>query len=208
MLRKFLFLWGMALAMLFVVNANFSVCEAGGFQKLYEVRHVSDTLRSDGAWKKSFNTMNGEIKLQFRKVSSEGSDKRFHFTVKLGKNYVYKNHFPDVEGGYSIMVVKDTNTSRIFFVVQSMERAYMYGYEEKSKRFEIYIDSQNYLNRYNGCPRIAVLRNGDLVLAFEPAYANYVAHNQRYSFFWDQRSLWFAYKDLGGGFSSVDRDAV
>lgn len=204
MFRKLMLLWAVALVMVCMTNA----CEAGSFQKLYEVRHVSDSLSSNGAWKKSFNTMNGEIKLQFRKVSSEGSDKRFHFTVKLGKDYVYKNYFPDVDGGYSIMVVKDTTTSRIFYVVQSMERAFMYGYEEKSKRFEVYIDSQNYLNRYNGCPKIAVMRNGDLIMAFEPAYANSVAYNQRYSFFWDQRNLWFAYKDLGTGFGSVDRDSV
>ncbi len=183
-------------------------CQAGTFQKLYEVRHLSDSLSSDQAWKKNFNTRNGDLKLQFRKLASESDDKRFHFTVKLGKEYVHKQHFPKVDGGYSFMVVKDTSTSRIFFVIQSMEHAYMYGYEENSKRFEVYIDSQNYLNRYNGCPKIAVLRSGDLVLAFEPLYANRVAYNQRYSFFWSERDLWFGYKDLGGGYGSVDRDSA
>lgn len=207
MFRK---LWVFCLAVVTVVAmaAMTGTCQAGTFQKLYEVRHVSDTLSSDQAWKKDFNTRNGEIKLQFRKVSGEGDDKRFHFTVKLGKDYIHKQHFPKVDGGYSIMVVKDTATSRIFFVVQSQEHAYMYGYEENSKRFEVYIDSQNYLNRYNGASKIAVLRDGSLVLAFEPLYANRVAYNQRYSFFWDQRGLWFGYKDLGSGYGPVDRESV
>ena len=203
MYRKFIFLT-FALCLTLLLGA--STCLAGSFQKLYEVQHVTDTLRSDTAWSKTFNTMNGEIKLQIRKLAGSSSEKRYHLVVKLDKEDVYKLHLPEVEGGYSVAVLKDTSTSRQFYVLQSKERAYLFGYEQSSKKFEIYVDSQNYLNRYNGIPTIAVLKNGDLVLAFEPAYASVNAPNYRYSFFWDNRNSWFSYKDLGTGYGPVQRE--
>lgn len=202
MLRKMSFLSIMCLVLLLGAN----VCLAAAFQKLYEVQHVTDTLRSDTSWSKDFNTMNGEIKLQIRKLAGSSADKRYRFTAKLGKKEIYKLHLPEVEGGYSFATVKDTATSRQFYILQSRERAYLFGYEHMNQKFEVYVDSENYLNRYNGVPILAVLRNGDLVLAFEPAYASAVAPNQRYAFFWDKGTNWFSYRDLGTGYGSVLRE--
>lgn len=199
MLRR-LFL-GLFLGLLLLWTAN--DCQAGTFQKLYEVHLSSATLGSDQAWSKNFNTMDGDLKLQFRRLAGEGDAKRFHLTVKLGKKYVFKKHFPEVEGGYYISVIKDTATSRMFYAVQSVDQAFLYGYEGETAKFETYIDSDNYLNKYNGDSIIAVTRSGDLILAFEPPYASRVSPNQRYSFFWDDNTIWFAYRDLGTGFGSI-----
>lgn len=199
MLRR-LFL-GLLLGLLLLLTAN--DCQAGTFQKLYEVHLSSTTLGSDQAWSKNFNTMDGDLKLQFRRLAGEGDAKRFHLTVKLGKKYVFKKHFPEVEGGYYISVIKDTATSRMFYAVQSVDQAFLYGYEGETAKFETYIDSDNYLNKYNGDSIIAVTRSGDLILAFEPPYASRVSPNQRYSFFWDDNTIWFAYRDLGTGFGSI-----
>lgn len=203
MFRKLFFAGILGLILLLEANA----CMAAAFQKLYESRHMSESLSSDQAWSKNFNTMDGEMKLQFRKLAAESDDKRFHFTVKRGKDYVYKQHFPRVEGGYSVMVIKDTSTSRLFYAIQSRDVAYLYGFESRTGKFEIYIDSKNYLNRNNGVPKIAVLRDGSLILAFEPLYTSSVAYNQRYSFNWDDRNMWFSYRDLGSGFNSVDYES-
>ncbi|MCR5756694.1 MAG: hypothetical protein K6F95_02140 [Selenomonas sp.] len=203
MFRKLFSLMVMGIIMLLSVNA----CQAGTFQKLYEVRLSSANMSSDQAWKRTFNTMDGDLKVQFRRLAGEGDDKRFHLTVKLGKNYVFKKHFPEVEGGYSLMVIKDTSTSRMFYAVQSVDQAYLYGYEGETGKFETYIDSDNYLNKYNGDSVIAVTRSGNLILAFEPAYVSSVSPNQRYSFFWDDNTLWFAYRDLGTGYGSVYQES-
>lgn len=192
---------GLLLGLLLLLTAN--DCQAGTFQKLYEVHLSSATLGSDQAWSKNFNTMDGDLKLQFRRLAGEGDAKRFHLTVKLGKKYVFKKHFPEVEGGYYISVIKDTATSRMFYAVQSADQAFLYGYEGETAKFETYIDSDNYLNKYNGDSIIAVTRSGDLILAFEPPYASRVSPNQRYSFFWDDNTIWFAYRDLGTGFGSI-----
>lgn len=199
MFRKLFSALVVGLIMLFAVNA----CQAGTFQKLYEVRLSSGKMGADEAWSRNFNTMDGDLKLQFRRLSGEGDAKRFHLTVKLGKKYVFKKHFPEVEGGYSIMVIKDTATSRMFYAVQSIDQAYLYGYEGETEKFETYIDSDNYLNKYNGDSIIAVTRSGDLILAFEPPYASRISPNQRYSFFWDDNTIWFAYRDLGTGYGSI-----
>lgn len=199
MFRKLFAALVLGLILLLPVNA----CQAGTFQKLYEVRLSTANMGSDQAWSRNFNTMDGDLKLQFRRLAGEGAEKRFHLTVKLGKKYVFKKHFPEVEGGYTIMVIKDTSTSRMFYAVQSIDQAYLYGYEGETEKFETYIDSDNYLNKYNGDSIIAVTRDGDLILAFEPAFGSRVAPNQRYEFWWDDGTIWFAYRDLGTGFGPI-----
>ncbi|MBR4696450.1 MAG: hypothetical protein IKO94_10260, partial [Selenomonadaceae bacterium] len=124
---------------------------------------MTESLGTDEAWTKSFNTRDGELKFQMRKIAIESDDKRFNFIVKCGKDTVYKRHFPKVNGGYSFMAMKDTSNSRLFFVLQSKDEAYLYGYESINGKFEVYIDSQNYLNKYHGEPRIAVMKDGGLV---------------------------------------------
>ncbi len=200
MVRK-LFISGI-LYLILVVGA--STCFASNFQKVFEDRNLTTRLGTDKAWVHKFNTPDGEMTFQIRNRANSTEEKRFHLLVKLGKDKVYEWYYPKLyQGGYTFTTIKDTTTSRLFFAIQSPNEAYIYGFDGMAGKFQTYVDSHNYRNNFNGSPKIAVLRDGSLVLAFEPYYGGSNAYNQRYYFSWNEYNRWFAYTDAGAGYSPV-----
>ena len=89
----------------------------------------------------------------------------------------------------------------MFYVLQSIERACLFGYSPAKKQLEVYIDSNNYAHDSGAYPHIVVLKSGELVLAFEKG-----SKCRRYKFNWDAGANWFGYSDLGTGWHSVQKD--
>ena len=94
-----------------------------------------------------------------------------------------------------------TSSSEQSYVLQSIERACLFGYSPGAKKLVVYIDSQNYAHEAGAYPYIVALQNGDLVLAFQKA-----SNCSRYRFHWDADANWFGYSDLGTGWPSVSKD--
>ena len=181
-----------------------NVCSAGTFQLIHNAEHFSENLKSDEATDESFNTNDGKIRLQFRKLKNASSDKKLHGLVWLEKDRIYDEHFPDVMYGYTFRAIKNTADSKMFFVIQSIERAILLGYSPSSKKFEVYIDSKNYYKENsNSWPIIIPNTNGDLILAFENPSGTVSA---RYIFTWDNSRQWFAYSNLGTYNYSINKD--
>lgn len=108
---------------------------------------------------------------------------------------IFDAHYPQVPYGYTVKLLKNTADGRQFFVIQSVERAWLLGYSSENAKIEIYVDSANYKHDLNKCPNIGTLNNGDLILSFEDST---YPISYRYRFTWDKNSNWFAYSDLGG----------
>ena len=141
------------------------------------------------------------LKIQARKLLQSKSENRLHFIVWLDENRLDDAHYPKVDNGYTIRVFKNTSNSELFFSLESIERAMLFGYSPANKKLEIYIDSLNYAHEAEAIPCIVALKNGDLVLAFEKSNKS-----KRYRFNWDATRNWFGYSDLGAGWSSINRD--
>jgi hypothetical protein len=185
-----------------LVMAFATVCFAAeSYQMTYEAKNFTEQLKDNQALTETFTTPYGPIKFQMRKLWNSSSDKNLHLIVWLNDKRIDDEHFPKVDYGYTFRVLKNTSNSEQFYVLQSIERAVLFGYSPNAQKMEVYIDSQNYAHEAGAYPYIVALKNGDLVLAFEKNNKN-----RRYRFNWDANANWFGYSDLGTGWSSVGSD--
>lgn len=192
MFKKIFF--AVLLCAMLAINSNVSFAR-DTFQTVAKSEYFSQELKNDEAVWETLSTPYGEMKFQFRKLANAGDDKRFHFIINLGEKRIFDAHYPKVPYGYTVKIIKNTADSRQFFVIQSVERAWLLGYSPENEKFEIYVDSANYKHDLNKRPNIGTLNNGDLILSFENS--NYPI-SYRYCFIWDKNKNWFAYSDLGG----------
>ncbi|WP_027406113.1 hypothetical protein [Anaerovibrio sp. RM50] len=190
-----------------LVIACASVCFAAEtYQTVYEAINFSEKLGDDEAVNEKFNTPYGTIKIQMRKLWNASSDKRMHVLTWLDDKRISDNYYPEVStGGYSFRVIKNTSNSELYFVIESQERAYMYGYSPDKNAMMTYIDSLNYAHELGAQPTIVTLKDGKLVLAFEQVYRPYPS-SARYQFFWDNSTKWFGYRDLGKDWAPIYKD--
>jgi len=185
-----------------LVMAFATVCFAAeSYQMTYEAKNFTEDLKNDQALSETFTTPYGALKLQMRKLWQSSSDKRLHLLVWLDDKRIGDEYFPKVDYGYTFRVIKNISTSEQFYVLQSIERACLFGYSPGAKKLVVYIDSQNYAHEAGAYPYIVALQNGDLVLAFQKA-----SNCSRYRFHWDADANWFGYSDLGTGWPSVSKD--
>ena len=185
-----------------MVMAFATVCYAAeSYQMTYEANNFTEEMKNDQAFSETFTTPYGAIKFQMRKLWQSGSDKRLHLIAWLDDKKIADEHFPKVDYGYTFRVIKNISNSEQYYVMQSIERACLFGYSPAKKQFEIYIDSQNYAHEAGAYPYIVALKNGNLVLAFEKSNKC-----RRYQFYWDAKANWFGYSDLGTGWPSVAKD--
>ncbi|HCB92988.1 MAG TPA: hypothetical protein DEP57_04145 [Selenomonas sp.] len=184
------------------VMAFATVCFAAeSYQMTYEANNFTEELKNDQAFSETFTTPYGPLKFQIRKLWQSSSDNRLHFMAWLNDKKITDEHFPKVDYGYTFRVIKNISTSEQFYVLQSIERACLFGYVPSANKLVVYIDSQNYAHEAGAYPYIVALKNGDLVLAFEKA-----GNRRRYQFTWDSKANWFGYSDLGMGWTSVRKD--
>ena len=184
-----------------MIFAFATVCSAEKYQMTYEAENFTETLQNDQALSETFSTPHGILKIQARKLWQSSSDNRLHFIVWLDDKRISDEHFPKVDGGYTFRVFKNTSNGDMFYSLESIERAALYGYSPTKKNLEIYIDSQNYVHDKDAAPHIVALKDGSLVLAFEKNNKS-----RRYSFNWDKKANWFAYKETGANWRSISKD--
>lgn len=190
------------LACLVVFSAN--VCSAGTFQIIYNAERFTEDLKRDQAVDETFNTNDGKVRLQLRKLANASAEKRMHVLGWLKDKRLYEEYFPDVYGGYTFRAIKNTADSRQFYVIQSNEHAVLIGYSPSKGKFETYIDSKNYFHDFPASPVITATVDGNLILAFENSPQTL---SVRYHFYWDSYKEWFAYEDLGTYRYSIMRDS-
>ena len=178
-----------------------TVCFAETYEMVYEAPNFTEGLKNDQALSETFSTPYGQLKIQARKLWQAKSENQLHFIVWLDEERLDDAHYPKVNYGYTIRVFKNTSNSALFFSLESIDRAMLFGYSPVNKKLEIYIDSLNYAHDAGAYPYIVALKNGDLVLAFEKANKS-----KRYRFNWDAKKNWFGYSDLGAGWQSINRD--
>ena len=191
MFRKFFAT--LLLTLLLTLTAS-TVDAEGTFQQVYNAENFSAGLKADQAIDESFNTPDGKLRFQLRKLANASADKRMHVIARLDDKKIYDEHFPDAYPAYSFRVIKNVADSRLFYVIESGERALLLGYLPVNGKMAVYIDSQNYYHKDNTSPTIVVTRNGYVIMAFENSNRNTSA---RYLFTWDADKQWFAYRDLG-----------
>lgn len=184
-----------------MIMAFATVCSAESYQMTYEAKNFTEELKDNQALTETFTTPYGALKFQMRKLWYSGNGKNLHFIVWLNDKRIDEEHFPKVDYGYTFRTIKNTSNSEQFYVLQSIERAVLFGYSPNAQKLEVYIDSQNYAHEAGAYPYIVALKNGDLVLAFEKGNTH-----RRYRFKWDASANWFGYSDLGTGWSSVLKD--
>ena len=183
------------------VMAFATVCFAETYEMTYEARNFTEALRNDQAFSETFTTPYGALKIQARKLWQSSSDNRLHFIVWLDDKRIADEHYPKVDYGYTVRAFKNTSNGELFYSLESIDRACLFGYSPVNQKLEVYIDSLNYAHENGAYPYIVALKNGDLILAFEKA-----GKSKRYRFNWNASKNWFGYSDLGAGWQSINRD--
>lgn len=185
-----------------------NICSADDtFQTVYNANSFSSDMKDNDLRSETFNTPYGEMKFQMRKLWNSKNDNKMHVLVYLKDKKIYESYLPQVDYGYTFKVIKNSADNRQFFVLQSIERALLMGYSPENDKMEIYIDSVNYYHNFEAYPYIGVLKNGELVLAFEQInVGKKIPARQRYRFVWSEKSNWFAYIDYGFVNNSVAVD--
>ena len=183
------------------VMAFATVCFAETYEMVYEAPNFTEQLKNDQALSETFTTPYGMLKIQARKLWQSSSENRLHFIVWLDDQRIDDAHYPKVDYGYTVRVFKNKSNSELFYSLESIDRACLFGYSPINKKLEVYIDSLHYAHENGAYPYIVALKNGDLVLAFEKS-----GKSKRYKFNWDTKANWFGYSDLGAGWPSINRD--
>ena len=178
-----------------------TVCFAETYEMVYEARNFTEGLRNDEALSETFTTPYGVLKIQARKLWQAKSENQLHFIVWLDDQRIDEAHYPKVDYGYTVRVFKNKSNSEMFYSLESINRALLFGYSPINKKLEIYIDSMNYAHENGAYPYIVATKNGDLILAFEKS-----GKSKRYRFNWDAKKNWFGYSDLGSGWATISRD--
>ena len=178
-----------------------TVCFAETYEMTYEAPNFTEQLKNDQALSETFTTPYGMLKIQARKLWQSSPDNRLHFIVWLDDQRIDDAHYPKVDYGYTVRVFKNTSNAELFYSLESIDRAMLFGYSPVNKKLEVYVDSLNYAHDAGAYPYIVALKNGDLVLAFEKS-----GKSKRYRFKWDAKKNWFSYSDLGAGWPSINRD--
>ena len=185
-----------------IVMTFATVCFAAEtYQITYEAKNFTEQLKDDQMLSETFSTPYGTLKIQMRKLWQSSSDKRLHLMAWMDDNKISDAYFPKVDYGYTFRVIKNTATSEQYYVLQSIERACLFGYSPYKKEMVTYIDSQNYAHDAGTYPYIIALKNGNLILAFEKKNKS-----KRYRFTWDAKANWFAYSDIGSDWPSIAKD--
>ena len=183
------------------VMAFATVCFAESYEMTYEAQNFTEGLKNDEAFQETFSTPHGILKVQARKLLQSSSANRLHFIVWLDDKRIDDEHYPKVENGYTFRVFKNTSNGEMFYSLESIERAALFGYSPEKNTMIIYIDSQNYSHDKDAIPHIVALKNGNLVLAFEKDNKS-----KRYRFNWDKKANWFAYSEIGSNWNSISKD--
>ena len=178
-----------------------TVCFAETYEMVYEAPNFTEGLKNEQALSETFSTPHGLLKIQARKLLQAKSENQLHFIVWLDEKRLDDAHYPKVENGYTVRVFKNKSNSDLFFSLESIDRALLFGYSPVNKKLEIYIDSLNYAHENGAVPSIVALKNGDLVLAFDKNNKS-----KRYRFNWDAKKSWFGYSDLGKDWPSISKD--
>lgn len=183
----------------FSSNVSFA---ADVYQTVYKAINFTEDMKNNEASWEEIATPYGNMKLQMRKIPNASDEKRFHAIISLKGKRIFERDYPKVTWGYTFKIIKNTSDGRQFFVIQSIERAWLLGYAASTDKLETYVDSINYKHNYGTRPYIGTTQDGDLILSFEgPGYPT----SQRYRFTWDYYRDWFAYSDLGGADYSVSQ---
>ena len=183
------------------IMAFATVCFAETYEMTYEANQFTEQLKNDQAFSETFTTPYGLLKIQARKLWQSSSDNRLHFIVWLDDKRIDDGYFPKVDYGYTFRVFKNTSNGELFYSLESIDRACLYGYSPVNQKLEIYVDSLNYAHEAGAYPYIVALKNGNLVLAFEKRN-----NCRRYRFNWDAAKNWFGYRDLGTGWNTIRSD--
>ena len=183
------------------VMAFATVCFAETYEMVYEAPNFNVQLKNDEALSETFTTPHGILKIQARKLLQARSENQLHFIVWLDDNRIDEAHYPKVDNGYTLRVFKNTSNSELFYSLESIDRAMLFGYSPEKNSMLVYVDSQNYARDPDATPHFVVLKNGDLVLAFEKD-----GKSKRYRFNWDASKNWFGYSDIGSNWPSINND--
>lgn len=191
-----------------ILMLNMPPCFADdSFQMIYEKKDFSGQLLDNQAFIETFSTEYGTLKFQWRKLWQSSRSKRMHLTAYMNDKLIADSYYPEVDYGYTFRAIKDTSNNRQFYVVQSIERAYLFGYVPEAEKLAVYIDSKNYAHDFEAYPYIVALKNGDLVLAFEQVnVGDRKPERMRYRFTWDKAKNWFGYANVGKGWESIRAD--
>lgn len=190
-----------AMVLSLFIMAFATVCFAETYEMTYEAKNFTEGLRNEQALSETFSTPHGILKIQARKLLQAKSENQLHFIVWLDDKRLDDAHYPKVENGYTFRVFKNTSNSELFYSLESVDRAFLFGYSPANQKIEIYIDSNNYARDPEAKPCIVALKNGDLVLAFEN-----MNKSRRYRFNWDAKRNWFGYSEIGKNWGSIERD--
>lgn len=183
------------------IMAFATVCFAETYEMTYEAPNFTEGLKNDQALSETFTTPYGYLKIQARKLLQAKSENQLHFIVWLDDKRIDDAHYPKVENGYTLRVFKNTSNAELFYSLESIDRAFLFGYSPVNKKLETYIDSNNYVHENGAIPCIVALKNGDLILAFEKDNKS-----KRYRFKWDAAKNWFGYSDLGKDWPSISKE--
>lgn len=95
---------------------------------------------------------------------------------------------------YRIYQLQDAADNRFVYLINSDQGCRLMGYDAVQDKWQLYASSSDFYNSVHATPWLQA-KNGDIILSFQDPGKNNPA--QKYRLFWDTRSNWFGYEDLG-----------
>ena len=187
MRKNFLVVFVIVICCIFICGT----ASAGGFTTLLStgMLHLGD----DEAWVKNYDTRDGKFKVQFRKLLFASDKKKYHLIIWRNGDRITDGYCPQNSYGYEFKMFQDSDSDRIFLLLETKRRAVLLGYEPQTKKMEKYADSKDYYSSLP-YPSISVDEDNDLQLVF--VGANSDMEPFQYKLSWDAETNWFGYRDV------------
>lgn len=184
MLKKYKILCLIGFIMVLFSNVVFAASfqtVADTFLSLYKVNEVDKSIL--------YNEDMRKITIRIHKVATTTDE----MLVYKDQTVIYQKEMPH-NWSYRIYQLKNASDDRFVYAINSNKDHWLMGYDATKDKWQVYASSADFYNSVQGDPWIQE-KHGDIILSFHDMGKD--NPTQEYRLFWDTRSNWFGYEDLG-----------
>lgn len=167
---------------------------------VYATKFTSDgTYSMEGipankVWLNKTMTSYGCFKLRFKnlgQIKSVGN--RYSLTIWLNNDEILKGAFPELKDDhYEFTIFKEEDSEKYFLALQKKDKAILYGYDNITGKFKLYLDSAKIKNDVS-LPKFNSTKDGDIQLYYHGTGDEY---GPRYKLIYNSYKDTFTYEDI------------
>lgn len=141
-----------------------AVADAAHFSSLGGFRFTH--MRDNNVWKNIYKTRDGIFVVKLRKMPNASYDQAYHLMFWLNNKKIFDGYLPQAKSTYECSVFKDSDTDKLFWVIQSDNKSLMLGYDSSTNSLKKVLNSGNYDGAGANMPKVFVDENSELQLYY------------------------------------------